>query len=451
MVLTNGKKFFKVLLILLTLTGCNQNDSKPTIFFKVKKTKNYSSKWYGNNDEGFELEDARSEFIDALNGKYLLNQGYGIEMDFSELTFYNSKGELINYATFEDCFGDFFSNVYDTLFFNAQIKHGKIDGKLRIYDKTVDDKGSFGIENLQLLSEYNYSGGKNHGPYFEYIDGVLTKKGKFYFGQKIGSEIEYFETGEIRGIAKYESNHKVGEAKVFHRNGTINSLKVYNNKGEQVKSKRYNEAGLLVEEIEFSNEERKFRVYDFETKVYRTYTMPEFLEEPYSGSFYSSFTDDGTLKFCIDFSHLNKNELIVRFKDLKVNYFINENKANFELKSEDTTLLFSLPSVSFQRFVDNKLTGEYNTKTKSVQGEIDFITLEEFTKKEAEIIRNIKDVKEKFEYLLNDDTNSKKDIVTSIYHFEKSFFEAILSVLSAQKGYTYEYFEYINEILNRQY
>jgi hypothetical protein len=45
---------------------------------------------------------------------------------------------------------------------------------------------------------------------------------------------------------------------------------------------------------------------------------------------------------------------------------------------------------------------------------------------------------------------SKKHIEYSMYHFEKSFFEAILSVLSAQKGYANKHSEYINEILKRR-
>ena len=44
----NGEKFFKLIVVLFIITGCNQEDSNTEIFFKVKETKDYTQETFGN-------------------------------------------------------------------------------------------------------------------------------------------------------------------------------------------------------------------------------------------------------------------------------------------------------------------------------------------------------------------------------------------------------------------
>jgi len=78
-------------------------------------------------------------------------------------------------------------------------KNGKLDGKIVEFD-----------ENKLIKSEINYIEGIQHGLYFEYENGKMTKEGNLSEGKKDGVWIDYYKNGQIKYKRIYK-NDKVIE------------------------------------------------------------------------------------------------------------------------------------------------------------------------------------------------------------------------------------------------
>jgi hypothetical protein len=217
-----------------------------------------------------------------------------------------------------------------------------------------------------------------HGKYREFEDGNLVKIGRYYFGNKIGIEKEFYSTGRLRSIVNYQYGKMVSKKK-FHGNGKLNSQVFYDHDELAILSKIYNQTGLLVEEIKDNESGQLTRVYDFEAKNYKNYQTDE--DGHFIGSYYSTFDEDGALIHAVDFSKLDSKKIILIYPDLKIELVFNaDKKASILIKPENSASTYVVNDELnvFKHYVGNQLKGIYNMKTGEVNGVINFIKINKF-------------------------------------------------------------------------
>lgn len=365
MALINGMKFFSIAVLFLVLTGCNHTDSNARIYLKVKNDKDYT-----NDEYNF------VPLTPAIVGLNIYNP-----TDLSDFTFYNRNKNLIHCAKIENSYGDGDS------YFRASIRKGKIHGFLRLYKKVekpyyvyseaykyLDGKfRKVEDENLELESEYSFYYGKLNGSYREFEYGHLVKIGRYYFGNKIGVEKEFYSTGRLRSIVNYQYGKMVSKKK-FHGNGKLNSQDFYDHDERAILSKIYNQTGFLVEEIKDNESGQLTRVYDFETKNYKNYQTDE--DGHFIGSYYSLFDEDGEFVYAIDISKLKKGVIMLRYPHLSIQCKISDSgelrSADIEKQVGSFKYIFDDKLTCVRSYEANKLVGIYFPKTKEIRGKIDY-------------------------------------------------------------------------------
>jgi YD repeat-containing protein len=361
MALTNGMKFFSIALTLVLLTSCNREETSAKIYFKVKNPKDYT-----DNDYKFEA---------LTPEKVSLWVAY--PEDLSNFTFYDRNHHLIRRATIEE-------EAFDDRYFRGAIQNGKLHGFLRVYEKIKSIvksevykylKGEFqkvDDENLQLKAEYCFHQGIRHGKYRKFEDGCLIQTGQYYFGHQIGKEKKYYTSGALRGIAQYKHGQIVTE-KTYHSNGKINSQVQYHHDGREIHSEKYNNEGLLVEEHSIKDGAQITRVYDFDTKSYKTYKVDD--NDHFVGSYYSTFDDEGDFEFAIDISKLKAGIILLKYPNKSIQCKVANGalaSAIVEVEIGASKYVYDDKLTSAKRYEGNKLVGIYFPKTKEVRGEIDY-------------------------------------------------------------------------------
>jgi antitoxin component YwqK of YwqJK toxin-antitoxin module len=370
MALTNGMKFFSVALALIFLSSCNREETNAKIYFKVKNPKDYT-------DNEYNFEPLTPTKFDLLVVSPL---------DLSNFTFYDRNHNLIRRAKIED------EDYYDR-YFRAPIKNGKVHGFLRVYEKVEkpsffvggvykslkDNVASINDENLQLKAEYSFYFGITHGRYREFEDGHLVKIGRYYFGNKIGVEKEFYSTGRLRSIVNYKYGEKVGAEKIYHPDGQLKAIHEYGPNEVVLTSKLFNSSGLLVEENRRSNQDEIHRVYDFNSKTYKTFNTDT--NDVFTGLYFSRFDEDGALMHAVDLSKLDSKKIIFIYPDLKIELVFNaDKKASILIKPENSASTYVVNDELnvFKHYVGNQLKGIYNMKTGEVNGVINFIKINKF-------------------------------------------------------------------------
>ena len=358
MALTNGKKFFSIALTLFILSSCNRENPKDRIFLRVENNKDYSG-------GGIKLEP--------------LSSTQSLDISFpSKYTFYDENQELIKWAKLEDfVFGDYYK-VY--------IRNGKIHGTAREYNfgpsyqLNATNSRKLDAENLQLKAEICFHHGIRHGKYREFKDGCLIETGQYYYGHHIGKEKKYYTSGALRGIAQYKNGQIVTE-KTYHSNGKINSQVQYDHDGREIHSEKYNNEGLLVEEHSIKDGAQITRVYDFDTKSYKTYKVDD--NDHFVGSYYSTFDDEGDFEFAIDISKLKAGIILLKYPNKSIQCkVVNGALASAIIEFgglEGDKYIYDDKLTSVKRYIGNKLVGIYIPKTKEIRGEIDYELFDNIT------------------------------------------------------------------------
>ena len=365
MALTNGMKYFSILLLFIFVSSCNREETNPTFYFKVKNPKDYTDLEY---------------HFEALT-REKLNFSV-IPWQLSNLTFYDRNFHLIRRAKIEeeDLFGRYI---------RAYIQNGKIHGFLRVYEKEEkpffllggvykvieDTEVEVDAENLQLKEEYCFHNGIMHGPYREFEKGHLTKAGRYYFGHKIGAEKEYSTSGVLRRIVQYQDGHEVSEKK-YYENGQLNSLVLYghsfftyDHNKIPVHRETYNYDGLLVEEF---NRRGVSKIYDYDSKNYRTYKIDA--EGHFKGSYYCAFDENGRIKYAIDMSKFKNGTLLLKSSNLNMQFKIADGKLDnvmVERNIGESKYVYDNKKSGVNKYLANKLVGIYFPESKVIRGEID--------------------------------------------------------------------------------
>lgn len=367
MALTNGMKYFSILLLFIFVSSCNREETNATIYFKVKNPKDYT--------------DFEYHFEPLTPKKLFFFVGYPEQ--FSELTFYDRNFHLIRRAKIEE--EDLFER-----YFRAYIQNGKIHGFLRVYEKEEKPFFLFGgvykvigdtgvrvdAENLKLKEEYCFHNGIMHGPYREFEEGHLTKAGRYYFGHKIGPEKEYSTSGVLRRIVQYQDGHEVSEKK-YYENGQLSSLVLYghsfltsDHNKIPVHRETYDDNGLLVEEF---NRSGVSKIYDYDSKNYSTYKIDA--EGHFKGSYYCAFNEEnGNIKYAIDMSKFKKGILLLKLGNLNMQFKIAGGELDnvmVERNIGESKYVYDNKKSGVKKYRANKLVGIYFPETKVIQGEID--------------------------------------------------------------------------------
>lgn len=370
MALTNGMKFFSIALTLVFLTSCNREEINAKIYLKLKNPKDYT-------DNEYNFEPLTPEKFGLLVVSPL---------DLSNFTFYDRNLHLIRRAKIED------EDHYDR-YFRAPIKNGKIHGFLRVYEKV--EKPSFFVggvykslndnvafiddENLQLKAEYSFYYGIRHGRYREFEDEHLVRIGRYYFGNKIGIEKEFYSTGRLRSIVNYQYGEKVGAEKIYHSDGQLKAIREYGPNEVILISKLFNSSGLLVEEKRRLNQDEIHRVYDFNSKTYKTFNTDS--DDILTGLYFSQFGEDGSLMHAVDLSQIDSKKIILIYPHQKIELvFSADKKASILIKPENSASSYVINDELnlFKHYVGNQLAGIYNKKTGEVNGIINFIKINKF-------------------------------------------------------------------------
>ena len=367
MALTNGMKYFSILLLFIFVSGCNREETNATIYFTVKNPKDYTTHGYY-----FEPLNSKSVFL-VLNSPD----------ELSVFTFYDSNYHLMQRGKIE--------YDWDGKHFSAHIQNGKIHGFSRMFeeDETIFFSPAFkevqsrkkqeyvalNAENLQLKAEYCYHYGRKHGPFREFEEGHLTKEGRYYFGHKIGPEKEYSTSGVLRRIVQYQDGHEVSEKK-YYENGQLNSLVLYgdsflfylHNK-IPVHRETYNYDGLLVEEF---NRRGLSKIYDYDSKNYRTFKIDA--EGHFKGSYYCAFDVYGSFKYAIDMSKFKKGILLLKSSNLNMQCKIADGELDnvmVERNIGESKYVYDNKKSGVKKYRANKLVGIYFPESKVIRGEID--------------------------------------------------------------------------------
>jgi antitoxin component YwqK of YwqJK toxin-antitoxin module len=358
MALINGLRYCSVILLTGMLFGCDNGD----FYFKVKDSqmhRDYISKHYMDEDEGYELIEVPEDFFGELPIDY-------------DLTLYAKNGKLVHNKIWESQGSE--SKVI------IPIKYGKAHGKCLSFNWNKNDY-DFNDNNytryykikLTLASEYTYRLGKLHGKFKEYYsDGQIKLEGEYNNGFQIGKEIFYSDGGRVLSSIEYVSGEKK-DAKTYFENGRLKKHSKYHDNFE-IWYQQYNSAGKLLIECEedMSRQEIHYKLYDPNTKRYRkvNYTWEGVFDDLF---FY--YNQEGEFVCSIKNAIKPGDREIIEFSNGTVLSFIPTQ--GYDTEAKDPMLEFPrgkytyrLSTQEIQCFENRRLVGTYNLKSKQVNGTI---------------------------------------------------------------------------------
>jgi antitoxin component YwqK of YwqJK toxin-antitoxin module len=357
MALTNGLRYCSVLLLTGMLFGCDNGD----FYFKVKESqmhRDYISKHYMDEDEGYELKEVPEDFFRELPVDY-------------DITLYAKNGKLVHNKIWESEGSE--SKVI------IPIKYGKAHGKCLSFNWNKNEydfnnnnyTGDYKIK-LTLASEYTYRLGKLHGKYKEYYDdGQIKLEGEYNHGKQIGKEIFYSEGGRVLSSIEYVSG-KMKDAKTYFENGRLKKHSKYHDNYE-IGYQQYNSAGKLIMECEEDmSHEIHYKLYDPKTKRYRkvNWTRDGVFDDLF---FY--YNKEGEFVCSIKSAIKPGDREIIEFSNRTVLSFIPTQGYDTEAKDPMLELprgkyTYRLSTQEIQCFENRRLVGTYNLKSKQVNGTI---------------------------------------------------------------------------------
>lgn len=358
MALINGLRYCSVLLLTGMLFGCDNGD----FYFKVKESqmhRDYISKHYMDEDEGYELIEVPEDFFGELPIDY-------------DLTFYAKNGKLVHNKIWESQGSE--SKVI------IPIKYGKAHGNCLSFNWNKNDydfnnnnyTGYYKIK-LTLASEYTYRLGKLHGKFKEYYsDGQIKLEGEYNNGFQIGKEIFYSDGGRVLSSIEYVSGEKK-DAKTYFENGRLKKHSKYHYNFE-IWYQQYNSAGKLLIECEedMSRQEIHYKLYDPKTKRYRkvNWTRDGVFDDLF---FY--YNEEGEFVCTIKNAINPGDREIIEFSNGTVLSFIPTQDSYTEVNDPMLELprgkyTYRLSTHEIQCFENSRLVGTYNLKSKQVNGTI---------------------------------------------------------------------------------
>lgn len=358
MALINGLRYCSVLLLTGMLFGCDNGD----FYFKVKDSqmhRDYISKHYMDEDEGYELIEVPEDFFGELPIDY-------------DLTLYAKNGKLVHNKIWESQGSE--SKVI------IPIKYGKAHGKCLSFNWNKNDydfndnnyTGYYKIK-LTLASEYTYRLGKLHGKFKEYYsDGQIKLEGEYNNGFQIGKEIFYSDGGRVLSSIEYVSGEKK-DAKTYFENGRLKKHSKYHDNYE-IWHQQYNSAGKLIMECEedMSRQEIHYKLYDPKTKRYRkvNWTRDGVFDDLF---FY--YNEEGEFVCSIKSAIKPGDREVIEFSNGTVLSFIPTQDSYTEVKDPMLELprgkyTYRLSTQEIQCFENRRLVGTYNLKSKQVNGTI---------------------------------------------------------------------------------
>ena len=402
MALTNGLRYCSVLLLTGILFGCDNGDFY--ILVKEEKVhKDYISKYYMDEDEGFELKEVTSEDL-SINGLWLWDSEFNyFNIQLENITFYDNDGKLINNKTYEGAFNaevalmPEFGAVKDAMEelgwrCSIPIQNGKAEGIVFIYSSEILTGNNKLSKNLKLVSEYTYHRGKLHGKFKEYYsDGQIKLQGQYYFGKRTGIELRYSEDGRVSSSVDYVAGHKK-DAKTYFENGRLKKHSKYHDNFE-IWYQQYNSAGKLIMECDavslfsrafsivtdtvstledMSRQEIHYKLYDPNTKRYRkvNWTRDGVFDDLF---FY--YNEEGEFVCTIKNAINPGDREIIEFSNGTVLSFIPTQDSYTEVNDPMLELprgkyTYRLSTQEIQCFENSRLVGTYNLKSKQVNGTI---------------------------------------------------------------------------------
>ena len=402
MALTNGLRYCSVLLLTGILFGCDNGDFY--ILVKEEKVhKDYISKYYMDEDEGFELKEVTSEDL-SINGLWLWDSEFNyFNIQLENITFYDNDGKLINNKTYEGAFNaevalmPEFGAVKDAMEelgwrCSIPIQNGKAEGIVFIYSSEILTGNNKLSKNLKLVSEYTYHRGKLHGKFKEYYsDGQIKLQGQYYFGKRTGIELRYSEDGRVSSSVDYVAGHKK-DAKTYFENGRLKKHSKYHDNFE-IWYQQYNSAGKLIMECDavslfsrafsivtdtvstledMSRQEIHYKLYDPNTKRYRkvNWTRDGVFDDLF---FY--YNEEGEFVCTIKNAINPGDREIIEFSNGTVLSFIPTQDSYTEVNDPMLELprgkyTYRLSTQEIQCFENRRLVGTYNLKSKQVNGTI---------------------------------------------------------------------------------
>jgi len=402
MALTNGLRYCSVLLLTGMLFGCDNGDFY--ILVKEEKVhKDYISKYYMDEDEGFELKEVTSEDL-SINSLWLWDSEFNYcNIQLDNITFYDNDGKLINNKTYEGAFNaevalmPKFGVVKDAMEelgwrCSIPIQNGKAEGVVYIYMPEISTDHNKLSKNLKLVSEYTYQRGKLHGKFKEYYsDGQIKLQGQYNFGKRTGIELRYSEDERVSSSVDYVAGKKK-DAKTYFENGRLKKHSKYHDDFE-IWYQQYNSAGKLLIECDavslfsrafiivtdtvstledMSRQEIHYKLYDPNTKRYRKVNGTR---DGVFDDLFFYYNEEGEFVCSIKSAIKPGDREIIEFSNGTVLSFIPTQGYGDEAK--DPMLEFPrgkytyrLRTHEIQCFENSRLVGTYNLKSKQVNGSI---------------------------------------------------------------------------------
>ena len=376
MALINGLRYCSVLLLTGMLFGCDNGDFY--ILVKEEKVhKDYISKYYMDEVEGFELKKVPEDF--------------GVEgLPIKDFTLYSKNGKLVHNKIWESHWESQVSGSKLII----PIKYGKAHGKCLSFTWSIDDYNYYGHlkKNLTLASEYTYRLGKLHGKFKEYYDdGQIKLEGEYNNGFQIGKELFYSEDGQVLSSIEYVSGKKK-EAKTYFENGRLKKHSKFHDNFE-IWYQQYNSAGKLLIECDavslfsrafiivtdtvstledMSRQEIHYKLYDPNTKRYRKVNGTR---DGVFDDLFFYYNEEGEFVCTIKSAIKPGDREIIEFSNGTVLSFIPTQ--GYDTEAIDPMLEFPRGEYSYrlstqeiQCFENRRLVGTYNLKSKQVNGSI---------------------------------------------------------------------------------
>jgi hypothetical protein len=368
--LINGKIFFSLLLIFV-LFGCDNNIYK-------NSTKDLYTLERVINDYSAGKEYELKPFYGSCRWSYARN----LIREIGSLTFYNSKGGLKNgntYYEFTDY--DYVGNENTNCLAQFQLKNGKINGVLNIYEEDQIDSQEDWFKHRKykskvynILYSANYVNGTLSGNLKIYKHGLVCESTNYYYNNQHGKSYQYDAVGRVIAFSNYRFGIKEKSIAYF-KNGNVKSIELFSDDHLTCKE-HYNPLGKLVEKTTFAGLRQDTEYWN---EIKRKYVKYSIIDDWYVGKEIFLFDENGYKEAEINLPSI-KNETL-QLKHFSGNKSLScvikidlKDYPVQEVAKEDSDYRYVLDykNMEFRQYYKGKLIGKCNLKNNIIDGVIDF-------------------------------------------------------------------------------
>lgn len=373
--LINGK-IFSSLLLIFVLFGCDNNiykNSTKDLFTLERVMNDYSA------GKEYELKP----FYGSYRWFYLSD----LIDEIGSLTFYNSKGGLKNGNTYYEFrrFGWYSDNTNCLAQF--QLKNGKINGVLNIYEEHEIDSQRDLVKNRKyeskvynILCSANYVNGTLSGNRKIYKDGLVCESTNYYYNNPHGNSYEYDADGRVIAFSNYRFGIKE-KSTAYFKNGNIKSIELFSDDHLTYKE-LYNPLGKLVEKSTFTELRQDTEYWN---DIKRKYVKYSIVDDCYFGKEIFLFDKNGYKEYEINLPSRKNEMLQVKYISGPKHYSANKSLSCVikidlkdypvqEVAKEDSDYRYVLDykNMEFRQYYKGKLIGKCNLKNNIIDGVVDF-------------------------------------------------------------------------------